>query len=216
MLISPSLMFIHYPRTGGSSIQKLVLEALPGKYYPIDDERMNDGQKAWVVHQGLDVAWQYARHLGLDPEAIPALVVIRNPYDLMISGYKYLGQRWKGQVADLPNSFRAYLEDLSARTPPDRAQAWARAHYGQYDDYLRLGGRQPSNLTVARFENLVEEVGAFLVKAGMDPAAAFPHRNATEHQHFSRYYTGVEEELVYRMWKNAFDNGLYARHEGLG
>lgn len=215
MLINPKLMFIHYPRTGGSSIQKFILDGLPDRYYPIDDEKMKDGQKAWVTHQGLEVAWQYARHLGLDPDRIPALVVIRNPYDLMISGYKYLGQRWHNEAGKLPASFRAYLEELQEKTPPDKAAAWAQAHYGQYTDYVMRGGQVPSNLTIARFESLVEDVRGFLGKVGASPTLAFPHRNATEHQHFSRYYTEAEEKLVYEMWKNAFDNGLYERYQGL-
>ena len=71
-------------------------------------------------------------------------------------------------------------------------------------------------MTIARTESLSEDVKRFLAeKVGVDPKAEFPRKNATEHAHFSEYYSAQAEDIVYRMWKNAFDNGLYERYEGL-
>lgn len=216
MLISQNLMFIHHARTGGVSVQQHIRATLPGEYYPYADPRMSDGQKAWVTHQGLEVAWQYARHLGLDPDALPALVVIRNPYDLALSGYLYLKQRWGDKVPDLEDRFDAYLENLWQKTPQATKDKWQASEYGQYQDYLVQGGRRPPNLTVGRFENLAGEVDAFLrERLGIRYAGELPHANATRHEHFSNYYGDREEALVYRMWQNAFEAGLYARYEGL-
>lgn len=216
MLISRSLIFIHLARTGGSSVQQYLREVLPDTYYPYADANMHDGQKAWITHQGLEVAWQYARHLRLDPARIPALVVIRNPYDLALSGYLYLRQRWGGQVPDLEDSFAAYLENLWQKTPAETRQRWAQSRYGQYSDYLLLDGAVPDNLSIARFETLAADVATFVrERLGVTTTRALPHVNATRHDHYSSHYTAHEEALVYDMWQNAFDNGLYRRREGL-
>jgi hypothetical protein len=216
LLISRSLIFIHHARTGGSSVQQYLREVLPDTYYPYADPNMRDGQKAWVTHQGLEVAWHYARHLRLDPARLPALVVIRNPYSLALSGYLYLKQRWGGQVPDLEATFASYLENLRDKTPAEQAQRWAQGRYGQYTDYLLLEDAAPENLSVARFESLVEDVSSFVrERLGVKTTRQLPHVNATRHEHFSTYYGEREEALVYEMWRNAFDSGLYARHQGL-
>lgn len=216
MLVSRSLIFIHHARTGGSSVQQYLREILPDTYYPYADPNMRDGQKAWLTHQGLEVAWQYARHLGFDPDTLPALVVIRNPYSLTLSGYLYLKQRWGGQVPDLEATFAGYLENLWQKTPADAKQRWSQSRYGQYSDYLLRDGEAPANLTVARFETMDQDVGAFVRdRLGVITGKPLPYVNATQHGPFAEYYGEHEEELVYTMWRNAFDNGLYQRRQGL-
>ena len=216
MLISRSLIFIHHARTGGSSVQQYLREVLPDTYYPYADADMSEGQKAWVTHQGLEVAWQYARHLKLDPARLPALVVIRNPYSLALSGYLYLRQRWGEQVPDLEASFAGYLQNLWDKTSPEKKQRWADSRYGAYSDYLLLNGEAPPNLSIARFESLADDVADFVRdRLGVTTSHPLPHVNATQHEHFSGWFGATEEALVYAMWKNAFDGGLYGRHEGL-
>jgi len=56
MLISRRLMFIHYPRTGGASVQHYLRQAVPDTYYPIEDVSLSDPQKAWLMHQGIETA----------------------------------------------------------------------------------------------------------------------------------------------------------------
>jgi len=216
MLISRRLMFIHYPRTGGASVQHHLRQSVPDTYYPLDDLSLNDSQKSWIMHQGIDVGFRYAQERGIDPLSLPALVIIRNPYSLALSGFMYLNQRWKSHIDDLENNFLDYLRNLDEKTSPEKKTAWAHSRYGQYTDYLLVNGEQPPNLTIARTESLQKDVRRFLIrKVGVRPNVKFPHRNASEHKHFSTYYTAAEEELVYGMWKNAFEAGLYKRYEGL-
>lgn len=216
MLISPRLMFIHYPRTGGTSVQDYLRQAVPDTYLPLQDPALTRDQKIWLMHRGIDVAFRYAHERGLDPMALPTLVVIRNPYSLAVSGFTYLTQRWKDQIDELEDNFLDYLRNLDEKTPAEEKAAWAGSRFGQYSDYLMVDGEQPPNLTVARTESLDKDVRRFLIRGlGVRPNVKFPRANASEHKHFSSYYTSEEEELVYRMWKNAFDSGLYRRYEGL-
>jgi len=216
MLISKSLMFVHYPRTGGSSVRKLLSTALPDTYYPMSDMKLNREQKVWITHQGLDVCHKYAKQQGLDPYNIPTLVCIRNPYSLMLSEFMYLRQKWKKKIADLESTLPEYLVSLTEKTTQQRKQKWASDQYGRYHDYLMVNGEQPANLTIARFESLQSDVSVFMKDLlGVEKALKFPHKNASRHREFSNYYTAKEEELVYQMWKNVFDSGLYKRYEGL-
>ena len=216
MLISKKLIFIHYPRTGGTSIQHYLLKVVPDRYYPIDDPHLSRERKLWITHQGLPAAWQYARQLGLDPNSIPALVCIRNPYSQMLSGYMYLAQRWKNEVGNLEETFTDYLLNLKAKTPPREAHRWANATYGQYTDFLMINGETPDNLTVGRTERLEQDVMQFLKRElRLRPRLRLPHRNASEHKSIAHYYGEQEEQLVYEMWKQVFDNGLYQRYQGL-
>lgn len=191
-------------------------KALPDTYYPAADDSLTDEQRVWLSHQGLAVAHQYATKLGLDPFEIPTLVCIRNPYSLTLSGYKYLFQRWKDRIDDIESTFTEYLENLLAKTPAEQLEKRANYPYGPFSGFMMLGDSVPSNLTIARTESLSEDVAGFVEKhSGVRPSFEFPHRNKSEHVHFSAYYTGKEEELVYRMYKNTFESGLYKRYEGL-
>lgn len=216
MMISASLLYVHYPKTGGTSVQEYLSRVLPGRYFPKNDASLGNEEKAWLAHQGMAVAFQYAARLGLNPLELPAIACIRNPYSLMLSGYLYLEQKWRDEVGNLEGSFVEYLENLVANTPSDVMQKRAEAPYGPYTGYLTVNGRVPPKLFIARTENLRKDVQSFVQeKLGVSPALGFPHENRTDHEHFSSYYSEKEEEIVYRMWKNAFDSGLYQRYEGL-
>ena len=216
MLISKSLIFIHNPRTGGSSVREYLKNALPAKYYPAHDTTMSKKEKVWVTHQGLAIAFQYASRLGFDPFRIPTIVCIRNPYSLSLSGYIYLSQRWKDQIDDLEGTFSEYLVNLSSKTPRDKLERMANSPYGPFSGFLMIGDKVPPNLTIARTESLRNDVANFVNNlAGASPVSGFPYKNRSKHEHFSGYYTKTEEEIVYRMYKNTFDNGVYKRYEGL-
>lgn len=216
MLISESLIFVHNPRTGGSSVREYLKQVLPAKYYPAGDASLSEKERLWIMHQGLAVAFQYAAKLGFDPLSIPVFVCIRNPYSLTLSGYQYLSQQWKKQSKLVEDNFSEYLFNLSNNTPREKLEKMAAAPHGPFSGFLMIGDKVPPNLTIARTETLDNDVAEFLNKlTGVKPAFDFPHKNRSKHEHFSAYYTSKEEEIVYRMYKNTFDNGLYQRYAGL-
>jgi hypothetical protein len=199
------------------SVRDYLKRAAPGRYFPESDPKLGDQQKAALMHQGLEACYRYATRLGFDPLRIPTLVCIRNPYSLTLSGYLYLVQRWREQVQEIEDTFAEYLQNLLTRTPAAVLEQRAGANYGPFSSFLTLGGDiVPDNLTIARTESLREDLAAFLKdKVGVSPPPGFPHKNASQHEHYSKYYGEAEEEIVYRMYKNAFDNGLYQRFAGL-
>jgi hypothetical protein len=215
MLVSQSLIFVHHPRTGGVSVREYLRKVLPDAYYPAADDSLSEQEKVWIIHQSLGVAHQYAVKLGLDPFSIPTLVCIRNPYSLVLSNYQFLRQRYADKMSEEEATFGGYLANLVEKTPEDRLERMANFPFGPFTGFLMVGESQPANLTVARTESLNEDVSAFVQQlTGNRPALKLPHVNTTKHEHFSTYYTRKEEEIVYRVYKNTFDSGLYKRYEG--
>lgn len=217
MLIGRKLIFVHHPRTGGNSVSAYLKRAVPDRYYPAADPNLDDERKTWLMHRGLAICYQYANRLGIDPFQIPTLVCVRNPYSLALSGYLYLAQRWKEQLGDIEETFSEYLKNLLAKTPEDVLEQRAGAAYGPFSNFITLGGDIiPDNLTIARTESLAADVEAFLKdQVGVKAPRGFPHKNASEHAHFSEYYGEDQEAIVYRLYRNVFDNGLYQRYAGL-
>lgn len=216
MLISPNLMFVHHPRTGGTSVRNHLMKLMPYNYLPINDPNLSNEQKTWFLHQGLTVCHQYATQLRLNPNVIPTLVVIRNPYSLMLSEYMYLTQKWKKKIKDLEKTFLLYLANQYKKTSKERKDKWAADTYGRFQDFICVNGQTPDNLTIGRYENLTEDVNLFITeKLGLSDDSKLPHKNASRHGEFKNYFTEKEEKLVYALWKNAFDSGLYKRYEGL-
>lgn len=216
MLVGPSLIFVHNPRAGGSSVREYLQRAVPGRYFPVADPKLSNADKSWLIHQGLEVCYQYATRLGLDPFNIPSLVVIRNPYSLSLSGYLYLAQRHGKKIKNMEQTFEQYLENLIAATPVEQLEAKANAEYGPFSTFMTLGGVKPANLAVARTESLRGDAEEFVQGlSGSHKVKRFPHINSSEHAHFSQYFTRTEEEMVYRIYRNTFESGLYKRFEGL-
>jgi hypothetical protein len=216
MLISNSLIFIHNPRTGGNSVRTYLEKILPDTYYPAADNSLAQEQRSWFMHQGAQVAYQYAEKLGINPFSNPALVCVRNPYSHALSGYLYLKQKWNKQAGELGETFAAYLDILQQRTPSEKREAMANAPYGPFAAYLLVNGNLPENLTIAKTESIEQDVMGFLGQFDTDSSLPkFPHENPTEHGDFSDFYSESEEAIVYGMYRNTFESGLYERHEGI-
>lgn len=216
MLLSPSLIFVHNPRTGGTSVRSLLQASVPDRYFPIADPEMTTGQKQWALHQGMDFAHQYARRLGLDPTRIPTLVCIRNPYDHVLSGYKYLAGKPAGTVPDMEPDFSTYVRRLFERLNARQKALLENAPFGLNSKYLLVGRLQPSNLSIARTESLDIDVARFIRQhLGVEPAHEIKRVNASAPGGRAQYYGAEEEEVVYRLHKQMFDKGVYQRYEGL-
>lgn len=216
MLIGKSLMFIHNPRTGGTSVRRLLQASVPEAYRPVNDPTLTREQKTWALHQGMPFAHQYARRLGLDPLALPTLVCVRNPYAHVLSGYRYLAERPAGDVPDLEPDFGAYVRNLYERLDDDKRALMERAPYGLNSTYVLVGHDKPPNVTVARTEQLAGDVAAFLRdRVGVEPAHEIAHENASASGDIADHYGAEEEEIVYRLHRQMFDRGLYERFAGL-
>jgi len=177
---------------------------------------MTTGQKQWAMHQGMEFAHQYAQRLGLNPNQIPTLVCIRNPYDHVLSGYKYLADRPAGTVPDLEPDFSTYVQRMHQKLTPKQKVTLEQAPFGLNSKYIMVGRKQPANVTIAKTEDLQTGISAFIRdRLGIEPDRSIAKYNASSADHRAKYYGPEEEEIVYRLHRKMFDNGIYQRYEGL-
>jgi hypothetical protein len=98
MLVSQDLLFLHVPKTAGTSMMRYLADVLPKPIWwygatPKDVERAGAGVTAmpWPgQHLSLEGAGLLVRHLGLEIHEFPIiLTTIRNPYEWEVSHYAY-------------------------------------------------------------------------------------------------------------------------------
>ncbi len=134
---------------------------------------------------------------------------VRNPWDLQLSLYKYNIKHPELQIATRDfSSFEAFL--MSA--PDDEFPLGQQKRFLFDDDGAQLVD------FVGRYENLDEDFRTVCGEIGMEDAELERH-NATEHAHWSTYYTRATFEKVRRYAKAdiaafgyADDPSAYAIH----
>jgi hypothetical protein len=210
VLFSKDIVFIHIPKTGGTSVSRFLGEVLPKPvYYTTDkDIALPEGvvrvprNLHLTMRQMADVVAEY----GFDIHRFPlVLAVIRSPYEMAVSWYGHY------QV-DTP-SRQGWRQDLamSADFETFVTAQYSRRENLHFERYLQLEGEFPHNLRVVRYENLVEGVKYELARIGIQSDAEFPWLNPSDHRPVSLYYTPAAEEAVYRLYRWVFEQGYYPR-----
>lgn len=180
------LVFVHIPKTAGSSIAE-ALDRLPlrnGPGHPVIDTpkhakatelRRILGRRRW------DDYFSFA--------------IVRNPWDLMVSCYEWWLQkadryphiREQADAVRRLGSFEAFL-----RSP------WGSQRINQFngdiEDWYMDGDRQIVDF-IARFEHLDEDWPEICRRIGVEP---FPiaHENRTQRRDYRSYYTDETRALV--------------------
>lgn len=168
MVFSDKVLFLHVPKTGGTSVTHYLVDNLRGLItvtapewalsWVGRSEPTNPSNRREVIargaHDTLDEAIPVIEAQGRRLEDFALiLVVMRNPYDLELSRYRHF--RRQGMVerpgADhlaAESALSGDLERFCETTPA----------FGRIERYYTLDGERPENLQVARFENLAADV----------------------------------------------------------
>jgi hypothetical protein len=213
MIFSKDVLFMHVPKTGGTSVTRYLLDVLPGPVYysdpdafpGVDQERIILVEGGW--HERLDDAAELVKRYGFDIDEFPLiLAVARNPYEAIVSLYHYLRREEPGT--------RGFNQDL-ALAADFETFAVGYVHYEgddhTVDRYVTLGGEIPANLRIVRFEELAEGVKRELGRIGIETEQPFPWENRSQHGPVNAYYTRLAEEAVYQKLRWVFDQGYYPR-----
>ena len=170
-----NFIFIHINKTGGTSIANAI--GLPNKrHLPVREVIEMVGQKEF------EDAFVFA--------------VIRNPWDKVVSHYKYRIKTGQTGMTQEGISFKD----------------WVRRTYGQekdpvyYDipqmfapqvDWLRDQNDQITDVHIMKFESLNADFQEVARIIGL--RTELPHLNATKKDHYSTYYDGETIEII-RQW----------------
>ena len=159
-IIKGKLLFIHIPKTGGTSF----------KYY----YKGGDVLYHWRLKDIRDKQKEYLKY--------ERISVIRNPFDRLYSAWKHIMQpnaigRRKVYDTEIISFEEFVIGDVYKRYL---------FTYPQWD-YLELDGKLESK--IIRFESLTDGIHALDKELGLKPRP-IPHiRNSKEKRHYSHYYT---------------------------
>jgi hypothetical protein len=216
-IFSKDLLFLHVPKTGGTSVSQLLLSVLPRPVFYVHPtvflKRTDPGvvHIAAISHHPLDRAEAIVRQHGFELDRFPAiLAVIRNPYELAVSHYAFL-RRPTAPTAQQSELARLAIErDFSSFV----VEAVARRELnfmGRLHDFYHLRGAVPPNLRIVRFEHLAEGVGEVLRDIGVQHEAELLWLNRSTHDDYATYYDRAAENAVFAKQRWMFDEGFYGR-----
>ncbi|MFK7800832.1 MAG: hypothetical protein AB8G95_04300 [Anaerolineae bacterium] len=123
MIITPTFVFIHVPKTGGTFVQKSLNQIYGSKFYqPIREDPLQEALKRLKFWE-TPIAHQLIKHapcnqIPAEYSALPIAGCVRNPFEWYVSNYKY--GWWLSHPEDYPGlkddpewpevSFKHYLE----------------------------------------------------------------------------------------------------------
>jgi hypothetical protein len=185
--ISHSFLFIHIPKTGGNSIQRILAPYSEDRILTLDEqdgtERFDvEGRFTWHKHATLS---DYFHRVppGLFLELFK-FCVVRNPWSRAISFY-FSPRRWLAQGID-PYWSRSEFLELLGRLPP-------------MVDYLSIDGQIRAMDAVVRYERLAEQLPRVLAQVGIDfDPTQLPHVNRSAAGDYRSYFEG-DPDLVDRV-----------------
>jgi len=212
MLISNSrkFIFIHIPKTAGTSIEESLLPYCSGK----------KGFVNWLIrrlvkyvrfpNKQVFALRTYEAHVTLAEAELllPGKViddyfkfaVVRNPYDRFVSFYYHLlkqtTHRWH-EYAVKAGSFAGFIEQMK-HIPEPSQKHYLMGRYGNINmDYI------------IRFEDIQNDYKEVCKKLNID--FNLPVKNTTKHVAYEELYTTKEKEFVYNLYKEDFDAFGYKR-----
>lgn len=211
MILSPDVLFIHVPKTGGMSLTEYLLENLPGeKIVTAPAGHTEQLPQVRVVvgkrHETLAEAVAVMRELGRALDSVQRIIaVVRNPYAIEVSYYHYLrlGHPWD----------RGALQDIAMSDDFDRFVQFVpypSAGGGvPIETWYTLDGQMPEQMCILRLEHIRPDLARAL-DGIVDVPEQLPVTNATQHGDWRDYVNEQNEPIIFRKYEWLFR--YYPRH----
>lgn len=175
-------IFIHIPRTGGSSIN-FALSKICDKDDIIrrDDTRHNTAMQ--IKAEVGDATWNSCFKFAF----------VRNPWEAVLSEYFYILKRAK------PKGRKEYEKYTDFNHYLTSSKGKLILFHSMCDYIVDKNGKIAVDF-VGRFENLEEDFKQILQKIDLQNMS-LPHENATSHSHYSEYYNERAKQIVAEKFK---------------
>ena len=175
-------VFIHIPKTGGSTIEKLF--NLYGHENAGDDNILNT-----------DIMWGHGtQHLAYtklllevsrDISNYFSFAFVRNPWDRMVSEYF-----WRRRY-----SKRLHRRNLNQFVRRIHKYRWCTEHFQPQSEFVCDKDENCRVDFIGRFENLQEDFNIVCDKVGIS-RQELPHKNKSKHKHYTEYYDEETRQIV--------------------
>lgn len=204
-----NVIFLHVPRTGGSTIKRLFVggewsQAAPGSQRYIEElteigrrydaEDLRSHRTASQIRQAFGDA--YDRYL--------RVAFVRNPWERLVSAFVYLsaggsGNAYDGQAqADL----RRFSGDLGAFVEELPAFATRYHHFRPQSFYLRHDDGELAAGFLGRTENLAGDVARLASRIGLTLSREIEVHNASGRRDYREYYTPRSAHIVQQVYQD--------------
>lgn len=187
---SQKFIFVHIPKTGGTSVEKLFDSSFYGW-----DEKHNLWKQHCSIHQMQSL-------YGIDIDNYYKFSIIRNPWDRAVSDYKW----WTRPSSPFFDFLKSTtLEDYllirhgyekinHLRDKTGRADHF----YAQYS-FIEIDEHNYMD-RIIRFENLQQDFNIVCDEIG-GRRQQLPHTNKTNRQHYSEYYNQKTIDIVSQKYR---------------
>ena len=221
ILFTQSLLFVHNPKTAGTSLLKLLSEIVPGPVH-----------RAGVLVLGthhphlLQARDHAARVAGFGGEGSVILAVIRRPLDREQSMYLYYRNVLATSATldvDLPDTFMRRAVSQAAAMSFAEWIRWQASEFGHCDlwhsrcYYQTPDGQSPENLAILRFENLEDDLSRFAASLGL-VVSAVPRLNITDRSSIDLHLSKEDHQVIkesYRWMAQLPDSAFVCGHNTL-
>ena len=191
-------IFIHIPKTAGTSVENLFFSAAERVLHPSTPAELQICRSTLF---GQDVNKKYLQHLTAEeikhsPYITPeyfknyfTFTFVRNPWDRAVS-------EWKWRTASNPKSAHLSLEEFLNKVARKREDAHDMSQYS----FIYDKNQHKLVKFIGRFEKLQEDF-LHICKQIKHPPTELPHANKTERKPYQEYYNTYSKELVGELFK---------------
>lgn len=185
-------VFVHHPRTAGTSIDTVF-----GCSRPFFNPEQPDEPS-----RHLPLAWYRDRFPDLFPVYFK-FCFVRNPWDRLVSMWTNSRERVMTELRNAEASLATGIADGKQQRKLERLVERRRGHPAlrPFDEWLRAVPYGPQLIDddgvfdfVGRFEELPEAWAEVCSRLGI--VLPLPHTNRTQHRHYRDYYDAETRELV--------------------
>ena len=206
-------IFIHIPRTGGSSTREALMGYDSIEYKYTKSEQYVGPIQKW--EQGVNVGAHntLSKYIQLadikETESYFKWTRVRNPWDRIVSIYNRRGsavryrKEWPKCASDaIDNSFNDWVQNKLLRARRRGGPDFPPDHIFNQRKYIKNQGLD----FVARFENIDEDFSFFCKKVGL-PQIELPHINGYAHDNYKKYYNEklIDELLALNSFREDLD-----------
>lgn len=210
MILSKRLLFVHIPKTGGTSVRHFLLDNLPR---PILHVRAHDKQLPPSAKDTTHLVGDKHMDLmavrplvqlftGVDIPQLPVVIAgVRNPYEREISLFRY----WLRNQKRVVREFGAVWSDFESFTR--RESTLDR----KLDNFYMLAGVVPANMHFVRTESMDSDLRIALRAIDLEVDAPVQVLNAAPNLFDAGELTPRAEAAIHARYRLYFERGLYPR-----
>ena len=201
------VLYIHVPRTAGTSVTRFLDAIDSAATARADQIEMPSTVATTTKHvKAIDAQILLGPQLF---EQYHKIVVVRNPWDLMLSSYRWwctyahMSYDTIGPASILRNlSFPEFIDSIYGRY-------FINEHYGRVKDWYQ---DQQQDLVddIIRYEHLRVDLQSALERAGLRvDTGALPNLNASAHTPYRDHYSAKARDIVYERHKDVIERFGY-------